>query len=202
MTKRSFDLTSAEAADQYRLLSGIVVPRPIGWIGTRRPDGTFNLAPFSFFNLVSSSPPVVMFSGGNHADRPKDSVAFAIESGEFTVNSVSVGLTAAMSVTSGSFGSGEDEFSIAGLTPVAGTKVDAPLVVESPANLECRVVDMVELGDPPAARVVFGEVVMIHVAEDALEGTRIRPDVLDVVGRMVGSSYVTTRDRFEVDRPG
>lgn len=75
MKKKTFDFDETEPLDTYKLLSGVVVPRPIGWIGTRRDDGSFNLAPFSFFNVVSSSPPTVLFSGGRHPDRPKDSVA-------------------------------------------------------------------------------------------------------------------------------
>ena len=89
MTKVYFDLAGDPDRGHYRLLTGLVVPRPIGWIGTRRPDGTFNLAPFSFFNVVSVDPPVVLFSAGRHSDRPKDSATLAIESGEFSVNIVS-----------------------------------------------------------------------------------------------------------------
>lgn len=178
----------------------MVVPRPIGWIGTTRENGTFNLAPFSFFNLISSNPPTVLFSAGRHPDRPKDSVAFAEETGVFTVNIVSVELVQSMSVTSGRFGPDDDEFHLAGLTPVRGTKVNAPLVAEAPANLECVVTRIVDLGEG-RTRVVFGEVVAIHVREDALDGTRIRPDVIDAVGRMAGSAYITSRDLFEINRP-
>lgn len=89
MSKVVFDLEAASDRDSYKLLTGLVVPRPIGWIGTRRPDGSFNLAPFSFFNIVSANPPIVLFSAGAHRDRPKDSSHLAGVSGEFTVNIVS-----------------------------------------------------------------------------------------------------------------
>lgn len=199
MNKTSFDLESAESRDSYKLLSGIVVPRPIGWIGTRRDDNSFNLAPFSFFNVLAVNPPTVIFSAGRHPDRPKDSVAFAEETGEFTVNIVSEETAQAMTVTSGSFTAQDDEFAIAGLTAVVGTKVDAPMVAESPANLECRVVDILDIGD--RTRAVIGEVVALHIRDDALDGTRVDNDVLQAVGRMAGNTYISTRDRFELTRP-
>lgn len=201
MIKKTFDLGEAESRDAYKLLSGLVVPRPIGWIGTRRDDGTFNLAPFSFFNVVSSDPPIVLFSAGRHPDRPKDSVAFAELSGEFTVNIVSEDTAEAMNITSGSFTSADDEFAIAGLTPVLGVKVDAPMVAESPANFECRVVKVLDLGSEGKNRMVIGEVHAIHVREDALDGSRVNSDVIAAVGRMAGNAYINTRDTFFLNRP-
>jgi len=201
LKKTTFDLESGETRDTYKLLSGLVVPRPIGWIGTRRDNGTFNLAPFSFFNVVSASPPTVLFSGGRHPDRPKDSVTLAEKTGEFTVNIVSETVAAAMNVTSGSFTADDDEFAIAGLTAAVGTKVGAPLVAESPANLECKVVDILNLGTEGRSRVVIGEVLAIHVREDVLDGSRIDNDVLQAIGRMAGDTYINTRDRFELERP-
>lgn len=201
MSKKIFDLESSESRDSYKLLSGLIVPRPIGWIGTRRDDDSFNLAPFSFFNVVSSRPPTVLFSGGRHPDRPKDSVALAEETGEFTVNIVSEDTAPAMNVTSGSFTAEDDEFAIAGLTAVIGTKVNAPMVAESPANLECRVVNILDLGKSGRTRMVVGEVLAIHVLEDALDGTRVDSDVIAAIGRMAGNTYIHTRDTFELTRP-
>lgn len=202
MTKAVFDLAETETRDRYKLLSGLVVPRPIGWIGTTRPDGSYNLAPFSFFNVVSSNPPIVLFSAGSHADRPKDSSTFAEASGVFTVNIVSEGVAEAMAMTSGSFTADDDEFAIAGVTPVPGVKVDAPMVAESPANLECRVSQILDLGESGRTRLVVGDVLAIHVDTSVLDGTRIDHDALAAVGRMAGLTYVTTRDRFELGRSG
>ncbi|MBW3665958.1 MAG: flavin reductase family protein [Actinobacteria bacterium] len=196
MNKTSFRLDALESPDRYKLLSGLIVPRPIGWIGTRRSDGSNNLAPFSFFNLVSSSPPTVLFSGGRHPDRPKDTVALAGETGVFTVNIVSEEVAQAMAVTSERYEADVDEFAIAGLTAVPGTVVDAPMVEESPANLECRVVEIVDLGDQGVSRLVIGEVIALHVSDEVLDGTRIDNDGLRAVGRMAGNTYIHTRDRF------
>lgn len=201
MTKEYFDLSDTESRDNYKLLSGLVVPRPIGWIGTRRPDGSHNLAPFSFFNVVSSNPPVVLFSAGSHPDRPKDSPTFAEKAGEFTVNIVSEEVVEAMSVTSGSFTAEDDEFAIAGLTAVAGRVVDAPLVDESPANLECRVSQIIDLAEDGRTRLVVGDVMAIHVEQRILDGTRVDSAALRAVGRMAGNTYIDTRSRFEIKRP-
>lgn len=200
VSKVVFDLANSEINDRYKLLSGLVVPRPIGWIGTRREDGSNNLAPFSFFNLVSTSPPFVVFSAGRHRDRPKDTPALAELSGEFTVNIVSEDVVEAMVITSGSYGAADDEFAIAGLTPVDGLHVNAPLVAESPANLECRVDQVIELGKG-GDRLVVGEVLVVHAEAGVVDGTRINHDALRAVGRMAGIGYSDTRGRFEVTRP-
>lgn len=201
-SKVQFHLDRSEGLDGYKLLTGLIVPRPIGWIGTVRSDGTFNLAPFSFFNLISVDPPTVIFSGGRRAGGLKDSVAFAEEAGEFTVNIVSEEVAEAMNVTSASFDSSVDEFAEAGLTPVVGSVVSAPLVAESPANLECRVVEAMDIGGTSGSRIVFGEVLVVHVRPDLLDGTRIDSDALRAIGRLAGSNYVQTRDRFQLGRPG
>jgi len=199
LTKLVFELDDAESRDSYKLLTGLVVPRPIGWIGTRRADGTHNLAPFSFFNVVSTNPPVVLFSAGSHRDRRKDSATLAEERGEFTVNIVSEEVVHAMSVTSGAFTSDDDEFAIAGLTANDGARIDAPIVTESPANLECTVREVIELGE--RTKLILGDVVVIHVEEGVLDGTRVDNDVLKAVGRMAGATYINTRDRFDIARP-
>lgn len=198
--KKVFDLGDAAEIDGYKLLSGLIVPRPIGWIGTVGSDGALNLAPFSFFNLLSVDPPVVAFSGGRRGDHPKDSVRFAEASGEFSVNVVSEEVAEAMNVTSASVGPDTDEFSLAGLTAVPGVATGAPLVAESPANLECRVIQVMDIGDS-TSRLVMGQVLAVHVRPDVLDGTRVDSDALRAIGRMAGSSYIHTRDRFEMGRP-
>jgi flavin reductase (DIM6/NTAB) family NADH-FMN oxidoreductase RutF len=200
LSKQYFDFEDTASRDRYKLLSGLIVPRPIGWIGTRRANGTFNLAPFSFFNVVSTAPPTVLFSGSSHSDRPKDSITLAEESGEFTVNIVSEEVAQAMSVTAGTFGPDDDEFAIAGLTAVAGKVVAAPMVAESPANLECRVSTVLDVGEG-LTRIVVGRVVALHVDDSVLDDTRIDARSLRAVGRMSGNTYITTDHLFELPRP-
>jgi flavin reductase (DIM6/NTAB) family NADH-FMN oxidoreductase RutF len=127
-------------------------------------------------------------------------VSLAEESGEFTVNIVSEDVALAMSVTSGTFGPEDDEFEIAGLTPVLGKVVDAPMVAESPANLECRVTEVLNVGEGNT-RIVIGRVVALHIDVSVLDGTRINTRQLRAVGRMSGNTYITTDQLFEMERP-
>jgi flavin reductase (DIM6/NTAB) family NADH-FMN oxidoreductase RutF len=198
--KITFIAAELDERSRYKLLIGLVVPRPIGWIGTRGPDGTANLAPYSFFNMVAGTPPTVLFAPGLTMRR-KDSLVNAEATGEFTVNIVTEEVAGAMNLTSGEYPPSVDEFALAALTPVPGQVVSAPMVAESKANLECRVTQIVEVGSPPGAAVVFGEVLRLHVLDDVLDGTRVDHERLLAVGRMAGDGYCTTRDRFSMARP-
>lgn len=201
-TKVVFDTAALEGADRYKLLIGLVVPRPIGWVGTLAEDGTRNLAPFSFFNVVAGTPPTVLFSPGRRGGSPKDSLHNVMATGEFTINIVDESVAEAMNLTSRDYGPEVDEFDVTGLESTQGEVVDAPLVVASPANLECRVFHTVELGDPPTNTVVFGSIERVHVRSDLLDGTRVDPLRLKAVGRMAGSGYTRTADGyFEMQRP-
>lgn len=198
----SFATADIEPADRYKLLTGLVVPRPIGWIGTADPDGRPNLAPYSFFQAVASNPPTVLFSAGIVDGHEKDSLVNARTGREFTCNLVDGATAAAMNASSAELDRGESEFEFAGLTPAPSTDVAPPRVAEAKASLECRVTHIIEIGEPPTMNaVVFGEVVRFHVADDVLDGTRIDFDALDAIGRLAGNGYATTRDRFELRRP-
>jgi flavin reductase (DIM6/NTAB) family NADH-FMN oxidoreductase RutF len=201
-TKTIFVANDLDGVDRYKLLIGLVVPRPIGWVGTVDADGVRNLAPYSFFNVVAGTPPTVLFSPGRRNGEPKDSLHNVVSTGEFTINLVDEALAEAMNLTSGEYGPEVDEFELAGLTTLPGEAVRAPLVVASPANLECRVTRTVDLGDPPSNTVVFGNIERIHVRADLLDGTRVDPLRLRAVGRMAGAGYTRTADGyFEMQRP-
>ena len=197
-----FDPAELERRDVYKLLIGLVVPRPIGWIGSVDGSGNRNLAPYSFFNAVGSAPPTVLFAPGSRPTGAKDSLANVEVTGEFSVNMVSHDLAEAMNLTSGTYPPEIDEFEVAGLTAVTGSKVAAPLVAEAPASMECVVSEIVRIGVPPTgSAVVFGTVVAFHVREDLLDGTRVDQEALDLIGRMGGPNYATTRDVFGMVRP-
>ena len=200
MRKRVFDAGGLDATERYKLMTGLIVPRPIGWIGSRGANGVNNLAPFSFFNMVSGTPPTLLFTTGMTV-RVKDSLANVRASGVFTVNIVTEEVAAAMNVTSDSFSPEVDEFATAGLTAIEGETVAAPMVAEAKANLECAVTHIHEVGEGPSASVVFGEVSRFHVAESLLDGTRIDFAALKAVGRFAGSWYSRTTDLFEMERP-
>ncbi len=202
--KHRFDPADHDDVDIYKLLIGLVVPRPIGWIGSVSASGVRNLAPFSFFNAVAASPPTVLFSTIRARGARKDTLSNVEETGVFTVNVVTEETVEAMNLTSGSYEPSVDEFELAGLSAVAGSIVAAPMVAEAKANLECRLSQVVPIGTdgPMAASIVVGEVVRVHVEGSILDGTRIDQEALRAVGRMGGPTYTRTRDLFSLERPG
>lgn len=179
----------------------IVSPRPIGWIGSLAKDGSYNLAPYSFFNAISDTPKLVMFSSSGH----KDSVANIEETGVFTANFVSRDLADKMNMTSISAPRGESEFEIAGLTPVVGTLVAAPFVAEAYAALECKVTEMFQpktlTGDFSESYMVIGQVVGIHIREEAIRDGRFDMAKVRPIGRMGYMDYCNSGDVFEMLRP-
>jgi flavin reductase (DIM6/NTAB) family NADH-FMN oxidoreductase RutF len=191
-----------DAIDAYKLLTGLVVPRPIGWIGTRSVDGINNLAPYSFFNGVAASPPTVMFAPTGQPDARKDTLTNVRATEVFTVNIVTFSLAEAMNSTSGTYPEEVDEFDVAGLTVREAESINAPIVAEAPASFECRVSQIVEIGRAPmGSHVVFGEVVAFNVEDRLLNGSRVDQAALDPIGRHVGNWYSHARDMFEIVRP-
>jgi flavin reductase (DIM6/NTAB) family NADH-FMN oxidoreductase RutF len=186
-----------------QLLNGLVAPRPIAWVSTIAPDGSRNLAPFSFFGGFSFDPPTIGLGPGSRQGANKDSLRNIKASGEFVVNLVSRQLAERANACSGEFGPEVDEWEVAGVEP-APSEVVAPMRVrEAPASLECRVRQIVELGERDRAsnNLVVAWVVRVHVADEALDGYTPLPGVLDLVGRMGGDEWCTTRDRFTLPRP-
>ncbi|MEX1281259.1 MAG: flavin reductase family protein [Acidimicrobiia bacterium] len=195
-TFQAADLTWRDA---YKLLNGLVTPRPIAWVGTRSADGIPNLAPYSFFNVASADPPTILFCPQLPEGRdPKDSLANVEATGEFTVSIVSRELAERMNATSEEVAPDVDEFALGGVLPKDGDLVDAPYVSEAPAAMECRLHEIIRVG---AGAVVLGEVLAFHVDPRILDGTRVLPEELDVLGRLGGPNYTTTRDIFQMVRP-
>ena len=198
----TFELSDLASIDRYKLLTGLIVPRPIGWIGTVGGDGVHNLAPYSFFNCVSATPPTVVVGMGSRDGEPKDTLANVRNTGVFTVSIVTEEVAEAMNVTSENVPANVDEFAKAGLTAVMGSSVHAPYVGEAKASLECEVTQIVELGEPPTSWLVVAGIATIHVADELLDGTRIDARVLKAVGRFAGGQYSTTADGlFTMTRP-
>jgi flavin reductase (DIM6/NTAB) family NADH-FMN oxidoreductase RutF len=199
------DPDSTPAAEVYRLLTACVTPRPIAWVSTVSPAGVPNLAPFSFFNAIGANPPAVMFSPVNRPDgTPKDTLRNVRATGEFVVNIVSAAVAHPMNATSAELPYEQSEFAAAaGLTPAPSQRVRPPRVAEAHVHLECVLHQIVPVGDGPlSANVVIGRVVLIHAHDGVLDAAgRIDPGKLDTIGRMGGSLYARTRDRFEMVRP-
>jgi flavin reductase (DIM6/NTAB) family NADH-FMN oxidoreductase RutF len=198
--KLRFSVEDLSGVDLYKLASGLVVPRPIGWIGTIAADGTPNLAPYSFFNCVSGAPPMFVFSPGRGAR--KDTLDNVREIGEFTINIVTAEVVEAMNSTAASFPADVDEFAAAGVTATQSISIRPPMVGECKANIECVVSQIMEIGDPEVGNaLVIGEAVEFHVADQLLDGTRIDQGQLRAIGRHVGNVYSNATDLFELIRP-
>lgn len=178
----------------------IVAPRPIGWISTSGADGNPNLAPYSYFNAISDTPPMVMFC----ADIGKHSAGNARATGEFVVNVVGRDLAAKMVETSIDAPAGVNEFEYAGLEAVASTLVGAPRVVGVPAALECLVTDILEprgRDGKPACEVVIGEVVCIYIDDACLVDGRFDVATAGTVGRLGYFDYLRVSETFALRRP-
>ena len=189
--------------DIYKLMVGSITPRPIALVSSISKAGVFNLAPYSFFTGVSANPPAIGFSPLiTGRDKIRDSRNNIEETKEFAVNIVSESLVEQMNVASSDVPPEVDEFALSQLTPAHANIVSCPLVKESRINMECRLIEIVEVSNKLlGGAFILGEIVCFHIDDEVVENFRIDPDTLDTVGRMGGSSYTRTRDRFELVRP-
>lgn len=188
----------------YKLLIGAIVPRPIAFVSTLSRKGIRNLAPFSFFTAVSANPPVICFSPTRRPgpDPYKDTMRNILETREFVVNVVSEEFAEKMNICSGEFPPEVDEFEASGLTAIASDLVKPPRVAESHVHMECKLYLTLEIGAlPGSGSLVLGEVVRFHVDDMYFDDFKIDPDKLKAIGRMGGTSYTRTRDRFDMVRP-
>ena len=200
-SKVIIDPSTTAPLNIYKLLVGAVVPRPIAFVSTISPEGVANLAPFSFFTVASANPPVLCFTASYREPR-KDTLVNIRATKEFVVNIVSEEFAAKMNVTSGEYPYGIDEFAMSGLTSVASDLVAPSRVKESHVNMECKLLQTVEVSNQPlGGTLILGEVVRFHIDDGIFEEFRIDPDRLGAVGRMAGNTYARTTDRFDLIRP-
>jgi flavin reductase (DIM6/NTAB) family NADH-FMN oxidoreductase RutF len=193
-----------DVKDVYKLMIGAIVPRPIAFVSTLSAEGIPNLAPFSFFTGVSANPPVICFSPmvrGSDGKR-KDTINNIEATREFVVNIVSERFAEQMNACSAEVAPEVDEFALSGLTPIPSRMVKPARVAESLVNMECRLVQIVEVSAKPlGGSIVLGEVLVFHVDDAIVESFRIDADKLQAIGRMGGPEYVRTADRFSMVRP-
>jgi len=196
------DPTTIPATSMYRVLIGSVVPRPIAFVSTVSPAGVLNLAPFSFFNAFCADPPVVGFCPV-WRNPPKDTIANIRATREFVVNIVSEDIAEAMNVCSGEYPPEVDEFHLSRLTAVPSVVVKPPRVKESPINMECSLMQIIDFSERPnGGSLVLGQIVRMHVDDEIIDASyKIDPDKLRAIGRMGGPDYARTRDRFAMVRP-
>ncbi len=200
----------------YNIILSAVAPRPIAWVSTLSAAGHPNLAPFSFFNCVCVSPPLLAFATSLRAakDVPasssppetpgeaKDTLRNVRETKEFVVNVVTYDLLQPMNMTSGEYDASVNEFELATVTPQASTIVRPARVAESPVSFECKLHQILDFSNvPDGTSLVIGEIVAIHINEAYLKDGRIDRNSLDLIGRMGGMQYTRTTERVELARP-
>jgi flavin reductase (DIM6/NTAB) family NADH-FMN oxidoreductase RutF len=190
--------------DVYAWMTALITPRPIAWVSTIDEAGRTNLAPFSFFNGVTAAPPTLLFVPVNQRDGEKKDTVLNLERvPECVVNLVSHAEAARMNACAARLPHGESEFTAFGIESAPSEVVRPPRVAAAPAAFECRVRQIVPVGEGGlAAHVVICDILRFHVRDDVL-GADGRPDAarLDTVGRMGGEDYATTRERFQLERP-
>ncbi len=198
-----FDLSAMPQADVYKLLASVILPRPIAWIVSKNDAGEVNAAPYSFFNILGSDPPVIAVGFSNAPDRDtKDSLYNIRQRGEFVVNLVPEELAEAMNITATNAPRGTDETHLAGLALAPGIVVDVPRIAGSPVALECRLFETINLGG--SSTIMLAKIVYVQVRTSAFEEVdrlHIDPARMRLIGRMHGGGgYCTTRDLFNIER--
>lgn len=198
------DFGGLQAREAYQWMIATILPRPIAWVSTIAPDGRTNLAPFSFFQGVTANPPTLMFVPVNNRQGAKKDTVRNIEAvPEFVVNLVSRELAEQMNACAALLPYGESEFEKFGIAAAPSTKVRPPRVAAAPVAFECTLHQIVNIGEGPlAANVIFGRIHVAHL-QDRVLGADGRPDAgkLDLIGRLGGEDYTTTRERFTIERP-
>jgi flavin reductase (DIM6/NTAB) family NADH-FMN oxidoreductase RutF len=196
------DLEGQHSDRAYAILASLVTPRPIAWVTSLGPDGVVNAAPFSFFNVLGTQPPIVGICPGDRDDgTPKDTARNIRRSHEFVVNLVDENVAEAMNKTAATLPFGTSEISAAGLTTAVSTSIKTPRIAEAPASLECTEWGTLQIG---GNRLIIGLVKRVHVRDELIDPAtlRIRSELFQVVGRMASPHwYCRTRDRFEMVRP-
>ena len=184
-----YDPSEIDRRAVYRLLTGAVVPRPIGWASTISKEGVTNLAPFSFFTVVCVVPPMISLTIARNPDgSEKHTLKNAKATGEFVFNIVTAPVWEKMVDSANAIPEDESEFDDTGLTPLGSVKVLPPRVGEVPIQFECRVHDVIEFG-PHKHPLLVGEVVHFHVDPSCMTDGYIDMEKLDPIGRLNGFGY-------------
>ena len=213
MSHAIFDAAELSARESYRLMTSMVVPRPIAWVGTRSAAGVGNLAPYSYFQAVCSDPATVVLGMGSRPDgRPKDSLRNILDTREFTISHVDQDLVEGMNASSAAWEPEFDEAVELGIEMAPLEGVAAPRVAKARAGMACRLTQVIPLGmraeGVPSSSLVIARVSAFWVEESLIQRDAkgrifaLDAEALDSVGRMGGLSYTRTRERFELERPG
>lgn len=189
--------------ENYKFLIGSIIPRPIAFVTTASEDGVLNGAPFSYFNIVSSNPPMISLSIQRSGGKQKDTARNILESGEFVVHIVDEQNVEKINQTAASLAPDESEVELAQLTPVKSVKVSVPGVKEAKVRMECVLEQALELGggNVPGCDFIIGKVVQFHIEDSIYNHGRINPEGLAAVSRLAGNNYAKVGEIFEIERP-
>ena len=190
------------ARERYKILTSFVLPRPIAWVTTLGPTGLVNAAPFSFFNVFSEDPALIVLGLQHKPDHsPKDTTRNIARMGQFVVNLVDEALAEAMNLCGVDFPPEVSEIAAAGLSLKDGIEIPVPHIAEAPFALECR--REVSLAFGPQRELLVGEVLRLHARPGLLDAPRMRidADAYRPVGRLFADSYARQNDRFDMARP-
>jgi flavin reductase (DIM6/NTAB) family NADH-FMN oxidoreductase RutF len=203
ITMISIDPASLSERENYKFLIGSIIPRPIAFVTTISKDGVINGAPFSYFNIVSSNPPMISISIQRSSGKQKDTARNIIESKEFVVHIVDEQNVEKINQTAANLPPDESEIELANLTPIQSIKISVPGVKEAKIRMECSLEHSIELGglDSPTCDLIIGKVEQFHIEKDIYESGRIDPRGLATVSRLAGNNYATIGEIFEIKRP-
>jgi flavin reductase (DIM6/NTAB) family NADH-FMN oxidoreductase RutF len=199
----SIEPGSMSERENYKFLIGSIIPRPIAFVTTTSKDGILNGAPFSYFNIVSSNPPMISLSIQRSEGKQKDTARNIIESKQFVVHIVDEQNVEKINKTAASLAPNQSEIELANLTPVESVKISVPGVKEAKIRMECSLEHSLELGgsDSPGSDLIIGKVVQFHIEQDIYKNGRIDPSGLAAVSRLAGDNYAKIGEIFEVKRP-
>lgn len=198
-----FDMAALAPKDRYKLMCSSITPRPIAWVTSQSKAGVRNAAPYSFFNMMAADPPLIVLGLMARPDGSfKDSAANILETGEFVVNLVSENDAAVMNFTCIDAPPEFDELEAAGIATLPSVSVAPPRIASAPASLECRLFRAIEAS--PAATIVLGQVVTMHIDDRFVDPERLHVDTpaMKLIGRMHGAGWYTrSTDLFQLERP-
>lgn len=194
----SIDPLQNSERDNYKLLTGSIIPRPIAFVTTMSGEGILNGAPFSYFNIVSSNPPMISISIQHAAGQSKDTARNIKQTKEFVVHIVDQQNVGQVNITAAPLPPDQSEVALAGLTPVDSLQIAVPGVKEAKVRMECTLEHCLEL---PNNDLIIGRIVQFHIDEDIYEQGRIDPVKLGAVSRLAGNNYAGIGEVFSIERP-